>query len=184
MQKKKNSTKGFTLVELIVTVALMSILSVLVISSYTKVMREQRHDADQATLNDLHYQLNILFTDVEIWDEVVDELEPNKTNKNDTLQLTFICTPTGKKGTFKLANTKVGNSTSGPALSAEMPLLYQGLIDTFGETITMESSDHQQGTYVVSCKFNSEQLSSVREFTITNDNTRITGQEDWRKAGS
>jgi prepilin-type N-terminal cleavage/methylation domain-containing protein len=184
MKKHKNSNKGFTLVELIVTVALMSILSVLVISSYTKVMREQRHDADQATLNDLNYQLSILFTDIAIWNEIVDELEPNKTNKNDTLQLTFVCTPTGKKGTFKLANTKIGNSASGPALSGEMPLLYQGLIDTFGDSITMESSDHQQGTYVVTCKFNSEQLSSVREFTLTNDNTRITGKEDWRKADS
>ena len=184
MKKNRNSQMGFTLVELIVTVALMSILSVLVISSYTKVMRDQRHDADQATLNNLHYQLNILFTDVEIWNEVIDELEPNKTNKNDTLYLTFVCTKTGKKGTFNLVNTKVGNSESGPPLSAEMPLLYRGLVDTFGDSIIMESSDHQIGTYVVACKFNSEQLSSVREFTITNDNTRITGQENWRKAGS
>lgn len=183
-QKTKKHNQGFTLVELIVTVALMSILSVLVISSYTKVVRDQRHDADTAVLNDLNYQLSILFNDVAIWDEVLDVLEPNKTNKNDTLQITFVCTPAGKKGTFRFSNTKIGNTESGPALSAEMPLLYRGLVDTYGESLTMESSDHQQGTYVVTCKFNSEQLSSVREFTITNDNTRITGQENWRKAGS
>lgn len=181
---KKKNNKGFTLVELIVTVAIMSILSVLVISSYTKVVRDQRHDADTAVLNDLNYQLNILFTDVEIWNEVLDELAPNKTNKNDTLKLTFICTAAGKKGQFQLSNTRIGESESGPKVSDKMPLLYRGLIDTFGETIVMESSDHQNGTYVATCKFNSEQLSSVREFTITNDNTRITGKENWRKVGS
>ena len=183
-KEKNNKNKGFTLIELIVTVAIMSILSVLVISSYTKVVREQRHDADTATLNDLNYQLNILFTDIQIWNEVVDELSPNKNNKNDTLNITFVCTPAGKKGNFNLVSTKLGNSESGPALSAEMPMLYQGLKDTFGDKIVMESSDHQSGTYVVTCKFNSEQLSSVREFTITNDNTRIIGQQNWRKAGS
>ena len=182
--KNKNKNKGFTLVELIVTVAIMSILSVLVISSYTSVIREKRHDADNAVLNDLNYQLAILFTDVAIWDEVVDELSPNKNNKNDTLTLTFICTPVSKKGVIRFVNTKVGASESGPALSAEMPMLYRGIVDTFGDSLTMESSDHQNGTYVVSCKFNSEQLSSVREFTITNDNTQITGQQNWRKAGT
>lgn len=182
MNNKKNA--GFTLVELIVTVALMSILAVLVISSYTKVVREQRHDADTAALTDLNYQISLLLNDAAIWDEVIDVLEPNKTNKNDTLQITFVCTTAGKKGTFRFSETKIGNTESGPALSAEMPLLYRGLIDTYGETLTMESSDHQKGTYVVTCKFNSEQLSSVREFTITNDNTRITGQENWRKADS
>ena len=184
MKKRTKNNKGFTLVELIVTIAIMSILSVLVISSYTSVMREKRHDADNAVLNDLNYQLAILFTDEAIWDEVVDELQPNKTNKNDTLTLTFVCAPVNKKGVIKLVNTRVGASESGPALSAEMPILYQGLRDTFGDTLTMESSDHQNGTYIVSCKFNSEQLSSVREFTITNDNTQITGQQNWRKAGT
>ena len=132
----------------------------------------------------LNYQLNILFTDVAIWDEVVDELAPSSANKNDTLYLTFVCTPAGKKGNFQLSNTKIGRDTSGPLLSDNMPLLYRGLIDTFGNVIKMESSDHRTGEYIVTCKFNSEQLSSVREFTITNDNTKISGEQVWRKAGS
>lgn len=180
--KKRN--EGFTLVELVVTIAILGILSVLFISSYTDVIRSKRQEADTAVLNDLNSQLNILFTDAAIWDEVVDELSPSSVNKNDTLYLTFICTTSGKQGVFRLANTKVGKDSSGEALSSTMPLLYTGLIDTFGESLEMKSSDHKSGEYVVTCKFNSEQLSSVREFTITNDNTQITGQQNWRKADS
>lgn len=183
MKTKKKHNKGFTLVELIVTIAIMSILSVLAISSYTSVVREQRHDADTAALNDLNAQINLLFTNTEVWEEVLDELQPNKTNKNDTLQITFECAPVGKKGTFQLSRARVGSDGTGELLSNAMPILYRGLVDTYGEALEMKSSDHLQGTYVVTCKFNSEQLSSVREFTITNDNTRITGAQNWRKAG-
>lgn len=182
-KNKKNANGGFTLIELIVTVAIMGVLAVVAVSSYTDVMREKRHEADNAVLNDINTQLNLLFADEAVWEEVLDELEPNRNNKQDTLFLTFVCSPAGKKGVIRLANTAVGQTASGPKLNTEMPLLYQGLVDTYGDSITMESSDHQQGTYVVTCKFNSEQLSSVREFTITNDNTRITGAQDWRKAG-
>ena len=180
--KKRNA--GFTLIELIVTIAILGIVSTLFISSYTDVMRQKRQEADTAVLNDLNSQLNILLTDVAIWDEVVDELAPSSANKVDTLYLTFVCTPYGKQGQFRLADTKIGRGTSGPLLSANMPFLYRGLVDTFGNTIKMESSDHRTGEYIVACKFNSEQLSSVREFTITNDNTQISGEQVWRKAGS
>ena len=90
-RKKRNANGGFTLIELIVTVAIMGILSVVAVSSYTDVMREKRHEADTAVLTDINTQLNLLFADAAVWDEVIDELNPSKNNKQDTLFLTFVC---------------------------------------------------------------------------------------------
>lgn len=176
MSKRKG---GFTLIELVVTIAIMGILSVFVISSYTDTMREKRHEADTATLNEVNTQLNVLLTYEECWNEVLKEVDT--ANKEDSLVIVFHCKGAGKHGIFNLADTTMEDEAV--KLSAQMPRLYNGLIETFGNTLEMESSDHLNGKYKVTCKFNSSQLSTVRDFTITHDNTIITGEQIWEGVG-
>ena len=174
---KKNQNKGFSLVELIVTVAIMGLVATFLVSSYTDQMREQRHQADTATLTEIDTQLKLLFTYDDVWEEVQKNVIGDDPDKKDTLVIQFPCTPTSKAGEFILRNATVNNATF--TMESQLPVLYGHLRDTFGQSIKMSSSDHISGTYVVTCKFPGNQLSSVRGWTLSNESVIIKSEQIW-----
>ena len=178
---EKKRQAGFSLIELVVTIALMGIVATFVISSYTDQMREQRHNVDTASLNQIDEQLRLLLTYDDIWREVSSHqnLLTGTSGQEDTLTLVF----TGNKGTknaeFITGDAIIRSNIGDVPIDEYLPLLQDGLIDSVGEKIKMESSDHLNGTYTVTIVFGGSKLSSVREFTINNENIRISNEQTW-----
>lgn len=178
---EKKRRAGFSLIELVVTIALMGIVATFVISSYTDQMREQRHNVDTASLNQIDEQLRLLLTYDDIWREVSNrqDLFTGTEGQEDTLTLVF----TGNKGTknaeFITGDAIIRSNIGDVPIDAYLPLLQEGLIDSVGEKIKMTSSDHLNGTYTVTIVFGSSKISSVRGFKINNENIRISNEQTW-----
>lgn len=181
MSLRKNIKKGFSLIELIVTVAIMGIVGSFVVASYSDRMREQRHEADTAMLTDVNHQLELLFTYDDVWQEVQQYLVGENIEQKDTLVLRFHCTSTDKAGQFIIRDTQVNDR--GESFDVLMPVLCGHLQSTFGQSIEMISSDHSSGEYIVTCVFQGKKISSVREWKVSNDYYTVTGVENWHQAG-
>ena len=65
----KNKNKGFTLVEVLVSVALISLAATFMIMTYSNVLEEKRQEADLEVLNGIDDTLRQVFMQRDAFDE-------------------------------------------------------------------------------------------------------------------
>lgn len=93
LNKKKNDNKGFSLVELIIVVAIMAILVGLLAPQYLKYVEKSRKSADASNLDEMVRAIQIYAADAEV------------TLPADTYTITIKATSTSVKAT-NTANTR------------------------------------------------------------------------------
>lgn len=93
LNKKKNDNKGFSLVELIIVVAIMAILVGLLAPQYLKYVEKSRKSADASNLDEMVRAIQIYAADAEV------------TLPADTYTITINATSTSVKAT-NTANTR------------------------------------------------------------------------------
>lgn len=93
LNKKKNDNKGFSLVELIIVVAIMAILVGLLAPQYLKYVEKSRKSADASNLDEMVRVIQIYAADAEV------------TLPADTYTITINATSTSVKAT-NTANTR------------------------------------------------------------------------------
>ena len=175
----ENSRGGLTLVELIVTIAILAIASSVLVSSYTNVMEKQRMRADMSILNNIDTSLEQIL----LYDDVFEQIkEKNWLHDENMLTLIFkVKTDDEGRGCIYLEDTTI-NGEDHP-LVGNCDLLYQCLVDYVGEdedgVIYLSSASYKNGFYQVDIEFNKTTVSTVRgDPTINNDVIIITNSGD------
>lgn len=191
--------KGFTLIELIVTVAVLAILASVFVMSNLNAMEKQRKEADVVAMEQIDGYLKEILINEDIFDEIKNNqdaiLEQSAdSNIKNTLILNFIVQKDGDNGCLFIDDsgttmTKIGTGATMP-LYAKCPLLYTYLCEYFDGTetepgkIPLTSANYKEGTYVVKVEFNAAQISENRPSSISNDSVFITnsgGESLYRK---
>jgi prepilin-type N-terminal cleavage/methylation domain-containing protein len=176
MKRKRILNKGgFTLVELIVTIALMAIVASVVVSSYTNVLESQRMKADMSTLNHIDDSLKQIL----LYDDAFEDIKDHVYDDNK-MKLTFYLSQDKTDSYINLSDTiiNIGTSKEGK-LDSACEVLYQYLVEYIGsDIIDLESSSYKFGTYEVYIEFNGAKVSDVRDYTITNDTLSVTNSDD------
>ena len=181
--------KGFTLIELIVTVAILAILSTVFVMSNLNAMEKQRKEADITAME----QVDSYLKEILLNDDVFNEIETNKDTilestatgqPANTLVLNFKVTKEGDDSYLFISNqgdTISTLKTNGPLLLYQKcPVLYKYLVDYFDGSdsepgkIKLTSANYKYGTYTVCIEFNTAQVSVNRPISISNDSVTIT----------
>jgi prepilin-type N-terminal cleavage/methylation domain-containing protein len=176
MKSKKNlNKKGFTLVELLVTVALMAIVASVVVSSYTNVMESQRMEADMAML----HQLDDSVKQILLYDDAFEDIKDHVYDDNK-MKLTFYLSQNKTDSYVSLDDTIINLGTAEEGnLENTCKVLYQYLVEYIGsDIIDLESSSYKFGTYEIYIEFNGAKVSDIRDYTITNDTLSVTNSND------
>lgn len=164
----KNRKKGFSFIELIVTIALLAITSAVLIGSYVTVMENQRQKTDISALESIDISLQEVF----LYNDAFKEAK--SVVKNDyMIDLEFTLEMTAEGDAYvDIAKALVNGTTT--TLEETCPRTCEYLIDLVGEKINLQSSAYKRGTYNVHIEFGGAQVSSLRDFEITNDLILIT----------
>ena len=177
---KKNLNAGFSLVELIVTVAVVAILGAFMFSSFTNVLNVKRKEADMEKLFFIDSCVEQIFVHKDAFEEakklVVDGADGNK----NTLTLHF---PLGYDSSLNVCTIEMDDATVNSQtdlLSDKSTILTNYLIEYVGKTIELDFPAYRSGEYVVTVVFNGNKVSSVREYTLSNDNITVTNSGDTR----
>lgn len=104
LNKKKNDNKGFSLVELIIVVAILAILVGLLAPQYLKYVEKSRKSADASNLDEMVRAIQVYAADAEV------------TLPEDTYTITI-----GKTGTTVTPNKEANKTTAETALSVTAP---------------------------------------------------------------
>ena len=175
---KKNKF-GLTLIELVVTIAVIAIASTILLSSYTTAMEKQRMAADMVTLSSIDTNLKQIL----LQDNIFDQLKMSSCLGGDdnTMSLIFVIKTDSKgRGYVDLTVTKVYDS--GRLLKDECKTLYDQLIMYVGDngepTIYLSSASYKVGTYQVDIEFGKTTVSALRGPEINNDVIIITNSGD------
>ena len=67
---KRNSTKGFSMVELIVVIAVLVVLTAVLVPSLLKYMENSRIESDNSSMNEVAHSIKLAMSDVDVFDEV------------------------------------------------------------------------------------------------------------------
>lgn len=175
--KVLSDTRGLTLVEMIVAVAVLAIVAAMLVATFTNSFEDQRRNADMSTLNNIDSSLMQILLD----DDVFAEINHNKGSviyDNNKMHLVFSVNENEdtKKGEILLSETKLnGNALR---LETSCPTLYKYLVEYIGDEIHLTSSTYRRGTYIVNVTFNGTLVSGVRDYTLANDNVIITNSDD------
>lgn len=170
--RRKTKNKGFTLIELVVTIAILAIVSATFAVSYTNVMEDQRKQSDFANLN----QIDISIKQLYLYEDAFEEAK-NTVYDDNKIKLTFPVTYDDVESTsfIELEDAELIN---GDKFADECPIAYKYLVDLVGERIDLQANSHKQGYYEILIEFNCAQVSEVRVPTITNDGIIVTSSED------
>ena len=181
--------KGFTLIELIVTVAVLAILSTVFVMSNLNAMEKQRKEADITAMEQVDSYLKEILLNDDVFDEIENKkdiiLEPKESGQpKNMLVLNFKVAKDGDKSYLFIddGGTNVSTlKTNGPLLLyQECPILYQYLLEYFdGDNtnpgkIPLTSANYKYGTYIIRVEFNTAQVSVHRPVSISNDSVIIT----------
>lgn len=191
--------KGFTLIELIVTVAVLAILASVFVMSNLNAMEKQRKEADVVAMEQIDGYLKEILINEDIFNEIKENqdtiLEKSvDSNVKNALVLNFAVQKDGDNGCLFIDDsgatmTKIGTSAAIPMYS-KCPLLYTYLCEYFDGNesdpgkIPLTSANYKEGTYVVRIEFNAAQISENRPSSISNDSITITnsgGENLYRK---
>lgn len=104
LNKKKNDNKGFSLVELIIVVAILAILVGLLAPQYLKYVEKSRKSADASNLDEMVRAIQVYAADAEV------------TLPEDTYTIEI-----GKNGTTVTPNKEANKTTAETALSETAP---------------------------------------------------------------
>lgn len=188
----KNKNAGLTLVELVITIALLAIVGTFLVSSYSNTFEEKRMESDMVKMNSIDTTLNQIILEDEIFDEI------NALFKNDYDAGSLIFNNGALRLRFKLdmnsttedssivLSTSTGacnvyvvkNSGSVQKMSECLPKTYNYLVERVGDSIDLESKSYKQGYYTVTVDFNYTQLTNVRKPTLADDSFNITNSGD------
>lgn len=192
MQKLKLNKKGFTLIELIVTIAILAILSSIFVMSNLNSMENERRKADVVAMGQIDDYLKEALLKDDVFEEIEqkhkDLLEDNGSGKNDTLVLNFKISTEGKDSFVYINKTGDTRTTikknETMLLNNECPVLYKYLCEFFDGSdstpgkIKLSSANYKYGTYTVYIAFNTAKVSSNRPMAISNDSVAITNSGD------
>lgn len=159
---------GLTLVELIVTVAILAITSAMLGVSYVNVMEDQRQQSDLSKLNNIDTTLK----QVLLYDDAFEDVE-DMIQANGKLTINFLVTTNDSgKSSVDMSLATINDETT--PLSENCKVLYKHLCDQVGYTVQLSSANHKQGFYRVFIEFKYTEVSKVRPGTSTNDVIKIT----------
>lgn len=181
--------KGFTLIELIVTVAVLTILASVFVMSNLNAMEKQRKEADVVAMEQIDGYLKELLINEDVFNEIQNNQEsileaPSPNAVKNKLVLNFTVTKDGDHGCLFIDDsgatmTKIGTGANTP-LYIKCPILYGYLCEYFdGDAdspgkIQLTSANYKEGTYIVTVEFNAAQISANRPASISNDSISIT----------
>lgn len=181
--------KGFTLIELIVTVAVLVVLASVFVMSNLNAMEKQRKEADVVAMEQIDSYLKELLINEDVFDEIKSNQEsileaPSPGAIKNKLVLNFAVQKEGDNGCLFIDDggttmTKIGTGANTP-LYTKCPILYSYLCEYFdGDEnnpgkIPLTSANYKEGTYVVTIEFNAAQISANRPGSISNDSLSIT----------
>jgi len=165
----KNKNNGFSLVELIVTMALMAIITVVTISSFTTLTEESRQKADIEKLDRIGAIAQELFTYKEVFDEFV-----KNANSDGEVKIKLPISMMNKKGIVYLADIKIGDTYKDLAIGA--PKFREYLTEAISFPLNLNSNRYIDGYYLITIKLNKAQLSDVRDVSYSKDDVQISGK--------
>lgn len=181
--------KGFTLIELIVTVAVLVVLASVFVMSNLNAMEKQRKEADVVAMEQIDSYLKELLINEDVFDEIKSNQEsileaPSPGAIKNKLVLNFAVQKEGDNSCLFIDDggttmTKIGTGANTP-LYTKCPILYGYLCEYFdGDEnnpgkIPLTSANYKEGTYVVTIEFNAAQISANRPGSISNDSLSIT----------
>lgn len=177
-KKTHSKNKGMTLVELIVTIAILAVAAAVLGVSYTGVLEDQRMDADMARLNDIDNAL----LQVLLYDDAFDEVKKYIDDEGyvyaeDKITIVFpIEMDANKNSTVKVRNATINGT--GARLSSKCDKLTKYLIEYVGEEIDLDSTSYKRGSYSVCIQFNYAKVSFIRDPVINNDAMSATNSGD------
>lgn len=181
--------KGFTLIELIVTVAVLAILASVFVMSNLNAMEKQRKEADVVAMEQIDGYLKEILLNEDVFDEITEKQETileaptGETNKS-ILTLNFKVAKSGDDSYLFI--DKFGKTASmikkaqSLSLYDSCPTLYRYLVEYFdGDDanpgkIKLTSANYREGLYVVTIEFNTAKISENRPAAISNDSVTIT----------
>lgn len=165
----KGSSRGMTLIELIVSIAILAIVSSVLVSSYTNVMEDQRMQSDLSKLN----EIDVTLKQILLYDDVFEEIKPLVYDKNK-LKISFKLTTLDGGHKAKVVLSDATLNDSGELLKDKCEILYEYLTEYVGQSISLDSASFKGGYYRIYITFNGTQVSEIRDYTITNDTVTVT----------
>lgn len=183
MKLKKSKNKGFSLIELIVTIALLGVASTVLLVSYTNVMEKKRQETDLQRLKEIDHSVQQIF----LQDDAFNEVYPQDKKKqkwlidvsgdkiNDELKFIFhLSTKENKKKVvIELGNARVNHDEY--SIQSILPIVSDYMDDYIEWPIELKSSKFQLGgKYEVVVKFGSSQVAANRPLVCNNDDIQVT----------
>ena len=177
---RKSANDGFTLVELIVTVALMAIVASIVVSSYTNVLEEQRQKADLATLGELDSSVKQILLYDDAFNQVKGHVYEGDDGFKNRFKITFYLSLNRTDSYIDLSNAVINLDTPEEgSLKGDCKILYDYLVEHIGsDIIDLQSSEFKHGKYELYVTFNGAQVSQIRDYTLTNDSLTASNSGD------
>lgn len=188
--------KGFTLVEILVAVALMAVATTFMFMSYTNVMEEKRQESDLEVLNYIDDSLRQTFMQKDAFAEAQqavynknDEMDYSETPNTLIFEFPVKMDDETQKGsvTFEEGIVKNNFGDEWPFIDPLFDSTMYHLENyTNGEKLAehqnrpdvpdvyLESGAFKRGKYIITIEFNGKQVSSVRKYSISNDSMKIT----------
>lgn len=164
------NNKGLSLIELIVTVAILAVAATLFVSSYTGTMEDQTMQADMVALNNIDTTLQEIF----IYDEVFDDVE-NYAKDQNQLVITFAVEKNDDGyGVVRINDAAVSDSVKTDTALTGFPDLYKYLKNYVGDEIVLTSTNYKNGYYKVHVTFSRD----IRGGGIDNDSVIISNSGD------
>lgn len=170
MKLKENMKSGFSLIELLVTVAILVIASAALAASYMTTLEEKRMESDMSRLNDIDNSLQ----QVMIYKDAFKEASKLVIDDNE---LNFVFPLHYDQNSGKAMVIISQAELNGAGISTTKTI-YPYLKEFVGDTIELTSSTYKHGEYRVTLEFNGVKISSVRDYSISNDDITVTNSGD------
>jgi prepilin-type N-terminal cleavage/methylation domain-containing protein len=184
IKRIKRDRKGLTLIELIVSLAILGVVSAFCITTYLNVMTEKRKEADLVKLSALDESFAQILLQKSAFNEAK-QLLTDEEGKIFSNKLVLVCPiyfgSDVSKPVMRLSDATITyeDDTRGEVqikTSPQTEEIYAKLVNHIGkdETIQLDSMFFAKGEYRVYIEFNYTQVAANRNKSITNDNIKIT----------